>query len=85
MLKDNGVLKMRKRRKKRRKKTRHPLTSSYTFRDALKGLHSHHKFQIVIVFMVIIDVLFVLIEVLLDLEPLVDKVDHVIPEVLFCL
>ncbi|CAI9564049.1 unnamed protein product [Staurois parvus] len=61
--------------------TPHPFTSSYTFRDALKWLFSCHKFQIVIVCLVILDALFVLIEVLLDLELLADKVDHIIPEI----
>ncbi|XP_073482441.1 voltage-gated hydrogen channel 1 [Aquarana catesbeiana] len=61
--------------------TPHPFTSSYTFRDALKWLFGCHKFHIVIVCLVILDALFVLIEVLLDLELLVDKVDHIIPEI----
>lgn len=62
-------------------KTPHPFTSSYTFRDALKWLFNCHKFHIVIVCLVILDALFVLIEILLDLELLVDKVDHIIPEI----
>ncbi|XP_068101554.1 voltage-gated hydrogen channel 1 [Hyperolius riggenbachi] len=61
--------------------TPHPFTSSYSFRDALKWLFSSHKFHIVIVCLVILDALFVLIEVLLDLELLVEKVDHIIPEI----
>ncbi|XP_040191892.1 voltage-gated hydrogen channel 1-like [Rana temporaria] len=63
--------------------TPHPFTSdsSYTFRDALKWFFGCHKFQIVIVCLVILDALFVLIEVLLDLELLVDKVDHIIPKI----
>ncbi|XP_063820467.1 voltage-gated hydrogen channel 1 [Pseudophryne corroboree] len=62
-------------------KTPHPFTSSYSFRDALKWLFSSHKFHIVIVTLVILDALFVLIEVLLDLELLAEKVSHVVPEV----
>ncbi|XP_056392064.1 voltage-gated hydrogen channel 1 [Hyla sarda] len=62
-------------------KTPHPFTSSYSFRDALKWLFGCHKFQIVIVCLVILDALFVLIEILLDLELLAEKVDHIIPEI----
>ncbi|XP_077148909.1 voltage-gated hydrogen channel 1 [Ranitomeya variabilis] len=62
-------------------KTPHPFTSSYTFRDALKWLFGCHKFHILIVCLVILDALFVLIEVLLDLELLEEKVDHVVPEI----
>ncbi|XP_044131708.1 voltage-gated hydrogen channel 1-like [Bufo gargarizans] len=62
-------------------KTPHPFTASYSFRDALKWLFGSHKFQIVIVCLVILDALFVLIEVLLDLELLHDKVDHIVPEI----
>ncbi|XP_069816923.1 voltage-gated hydrogen channel 1 [Dendropsophus ebraccatus] len=62
-------------------KTPHPFTSSYTLRDALKWLFHCHKFQIVIVCLVILDALFVLIEILLDLELLAEKVDHIIPEI----
>ncbi|XP_053328973.1 voltage-gated hydrogen channel 1 [Spea bombifrons] len=62
-------------------KTPHPFTSSYSFRDALKWLFGSHKFQIAIVCLVILDAIFVLIEVLLDLELLMDKVNHIIPEV----
>lgn len=62
-------------------KTPHPFTASYTFRDALKWLFGCHKFQIVIVCLVILDALFVLIEILLDLELLAEKVDHIIPEI----
>ncbi|KAG8597765.1 hypothetical protein GDO81_002382 [Engystomops pustulosus] len=62
-------------------KTPHPFTSSYSFRDALKWLFGCHKFQIVIVCLVILDALFVLIEVLLDLELLHDKVDDIVPEI----
>ncbi|CAH2295878.1 serine threonine- phosphatase PP1-gamma catalytic subunit [Pelobates cultripes] len=59
----------------------HPFTSAYTFRDALKWLLSSHKFQIAVVCLVILDALFVLVEILLDLELLVEKVDHIIPEI----
>uniref|UniRef100_A0A8C5N420 Voltage-gated hydrogen channel 1 n=1 Tax=Leptobrachium leishanense TaxID=445787 RepID=A0A8C5N420_9ANUR len=59
----------------------HPFTSAYTFRDALKWLLSSHKFQITVVCLVILDALFVLIEVLLDLELLEEKVDHIVPEI----
>ncbi|XP_073421563.1 voltage-gated hydrogen channel 1 [Dendrobates tinctorius] len=62
-------------------KTPHPFTSSYTFRDALKWLFGCHKFHILIVCLVILDALFVLIEVLLDLELLEEKVDHIVPEI----
>ncbi|XP_075690858.1 voltage-gated hydrogen channel 1 [Rhinoderma darwinii] len=62
-------------------KTPHPFTSSYTLRDALKWLFGCHKFQIVIVCLVILDALFVLIEVLLDLELLAERVNHIIPEI----
>ncbi|KAM5193372.1 voltage-gated hydrogen channel 1 [Mantella aurantiaca] len=64
-----------------KEKTPHPFISSYTFRDALKWLFSCHKFQIVIVCLVILDALFVLIEVLLDLELLSEKVNHIIPAI----
>ncbi|KAG9487754.1 voltage-gated hydrogen channel 1 [Eleutherodactylus coqui] len=62
-------------------KTPHPFTSSYTFRDALKWLFHCHKFQIVIVCLVILDALFVLIEILLDLELLAHQINHIIPEI----
>lgn len=62
-------------------KTPHPFIASYTFRDALRWLFGCHKFQIVIVCLVILDALFVLIEILLDLELLAEKVDHIIPEI----
>ncbi|XP_018413811.1 PREDICTED: voltage-gated hydrogen channel 1 [Nanorana parkeri] len=63
------------------KQTPHPFTSAYSFRDALKWLFSCHKFQIFIVCLVLLDALFVLIEILLDLELLEGKVDHLIPEI----
>lgn len=66
---------------KQEEKTPHPFTSAYTFRDALKWLLTAHKFQIAIVCLVILDAIFVLIEILLDLELLVEKVDHIVPEV----
>ncbi|XP_069611244.1 voltage-gated hydrogen channel 1 [Ranitomeya imitator] len=62
-------------------KTPHPFISSYTFRDALKWLFGCHKFHILIVCLVILDALFVLIEVLLDLELLEEKVNKVVPEI----
>ncbi|KAM8960752.1 voltage-gated hydrogen channel 1 [Pelodytes ibericus] len=62
-------------------KTPHPFTSAYTFRDALKWLFSCHKFQIVIICLVVLDALFVLIEILLDLELVGEHINHVIPEV----
>ncbi|NP_001088875.1 voltage-gated hydrogen channel 1 isoform X1 [Xenopus laevis] len=63
------------------KNTPHPFIASYSFRGALKWLLSSHKFQIVIICLVILDALFVLVEVLLDLELLAEKVDHIIPEI----
>ncbi|KAE8635240.1 hypothetical protein XENTR_v10002559 [Xenopus tropicalis] len=63
------------------KNTPHPFIASYSFRGALKWLFSSHKFQIVIICLVILDALFVLVEVLLDLELLAEKVDHIIPEI----
>ncbi|CAJ0923791.1 unnamed protein product [Ranitomeya imitator] len=68
-------------------KTPHPFISSYTFRDALKWLSSVATssislfLQILIVCLVILDALFVLIEVLLDLELLEEKVNKVVPEI----
>ncbi|XP_044146556.1 voltage-gated hydrogen channel 1-like [Bufo gargarizans] len=66
-------------------KTPDSITSSYSFRDNLRWLLSCHKFQIVIVCLVILDAIFVLIEVLLDLELLHNKVDHIVPEIFHCL
>ncbi|KAG8456118.1 hypothetical protein GDO86_002062 [Hymenochirus boettgeri] len=63
------------------KKTPHPFVASYSFRGALKWLFSSHKFQIAIICLVILDALFVLVEILLDLELLAEKVDHIIPEI----
>ncbi|OCT98426.1 voltage-gated hydrogen channel 1 [Xenopus laevis] len=64
-----------------KKNTPHPFIASYSLRGALKWLFSSHKFQIVIISLVILDALFVLVEVLLDLELLAEKVDHIIPEI----
>ncbi|KAM9330898.1 voltage-gated hydrogen channel 1 [Gastrophryne carolinensis] len=64
----------------KQEKKPHPFTSSYSFRDALKWLFGCHKFHIAIVCLVILDALFVLIEILLDLE-LEHEVDHIIPEI----
>ncbi|XP_040272022.1 voltage-gated hydrogen channel 1-like [Bufo bufo] len=66
-------------------KTPDSITSSNSFRDNLRWLLSCHKFQIVIVCLVILDAIFVLIEVLLDLELLHNKVDHIVPEIFHCL
>ncbi|KAM4809069.1 voltage-gated hydrogen channel 1 [Rhinophrynus dorsalis] len=61
--------------------TPHPFIASHSFRGALKWLFSCHKFQIAIIVLVILDALFVLIEILLDLELLAEKVNHIIPEI----
>ncbi|XP_040272021.1 voltage-gated hydrogen channel 1-like [Bufo bufo] len=66
-------------------KTPDSITSSYSFRDNLRWLLSCHKFQIVIVCLVILDAIFVLIEVLLDLELLHNKVDDIVPKIFHCL
>ncbi|KAM4708732.1 voltage-gated hydrogen channel 1 isoform 1-T8 [Discoglossus pictus] len=62
-------------------KSPNPFTAAHSLREALKWLLSSHKFQIAIVVLVILDALFVLVEILLDLELLAEKVDHIIPEI----
>ncbi|XP_040202488.1 voltage-gated hydrogen channel 1-like isoform X2 [Rana temporaria] len=52
-----------------------------SFKDGLKWLFSSPKYNIVIVCLVVLDALFVVTEIVLDLELLVDKVDHIIPKI----
>ncbi|MCI4388486.1 hypothetical protein PGIGA_G00086670 [Pangasianodon gigas] len=52
-----------------------------TFRDALKSLFSSEKFQIAVVCLVILDALFVLCELLLDLSIIEADQHHIAPQV----
>ncbi|KAJ1093094.1 hypothetical protein NDU88_006203 [Pleurodeles waltl] len=61
--------------------TPHPFTQAHSFRQALKWLLSSHKFQVAIICLVIIDALFVLVELLLDLEIIEPDHDHIAPRV----
>lgn len=47
--------------------------ANVTFRDSLRRLYSSERFQVFVVCLVILDALFVLVELLIDLS---DKVDH---------
>ncbi|XP_029475049.1 voltage-gated hydrogen channel 1 [Rhinatrema bivittatum] len=58
-----------------------PLPATSSFRDALKWLFSRHKFQVTIVCLVVIDALFVLCEILLDLEIIKPDKHHIAPQV----
>ncbi|XP_027031197.2 voltage-gated hydrogen channel 1-like [Tachysurus fulvidraco] len=55
-------------------------TSQLTFRDGLKRLFSSEKFQIAVVILVILDALFVLCELLLDLSIIEVDEHHIAPE-----
>ncbi|XP_069475640.1 voltage-gated hydrogen channel 1 [Ambystoma mexicanum] len=61
--------------------TPHPFTAAYSFRQALKWLMASHKFQIAIVVLVIVDALFVLVELLLDLNIIHPDPQHIAPRV----
>ncbi|XP_027031192.1 voltage-gated hydrogen channel 1 [Tachysurus fulvidraco] len=56
-------------------------TSQLTFRDGLKRLFSSERFQIAVVILVILDALFVLCELLLDLSIIEVDEHHIAPEV----
>nr|XP_033812092.1 voltage-gated hydrogen channel 1 [Geotrypetes seraphini]XP_033812093.1 voltage-gated hydrogen channel 1 [Geotrypetes seraphini] len=58
-----------------------PLPASRSFRDTLKWLYSRHRFQIAIVCLVVIDALFVLCQILLDLEIIKPDKHHIAPQV----
>ncbi|XP_030075933.1 voltage-gated hydrogen channel 1 [Microcaecilia unicolor] len=58
-----------------------PVPVSRSFRDVLKWLYSRHRFQIAIVCLVVIDALFVLCEILLDLEIIKPDTHHIAPQV----
>ncbi|XP_053557696.1 voltage-gated hydrogen channel 1 [Bombina bombina] len=62
-------------------KTPHPFFASHSFRGALKWLLSSHKFQILIVCLVVFDALLVVIEIVLDLEAVEEKIPEIVPEV----
>ncbi|XP_064210267.1 voltage-gated hydrogen channel 1-like [Anguilla rostrata] len=54
----------------------------HNFRDSLRGLFSHEKFQIFVVCLVILDVGFVLCELLMDLSIIEADNRHIAPRVL---
>ncbi|KAK2823701.1 hypothetical protein Q7C36_020301 [Tachysurus vachellii] len=56
-------------------------TSQLTFRDGLKRLFSSERFQIAVVILVILDALFVLCELLLDLSIIEADEHHIAPQV----
>lgn len=61
--------------------TQHPFTEAHSFRQALKWLLSSHKFQVAIICLVVIDALFVLVELLLDLDIIEPDHEHIAPRV----
>lgn len=52
-----------------------------TFRDSLKRLYSSERFQVAVVCLVILDAIFVLAELLIDLSIIELEHDHIAPEV----
>lgn len=56
--------------------------ATLTFRESLKRLYSSERFQVVVVILVILDALFVLAELLIDLSVINLKHGHVVPVVL---
>lgn len=59
-----------------------PSLHSLTFRDSLRKLFSSHKFQVSVVCLVILDAVFVLCELLLDLA-IIKQDEHKIPSQVF--
>ncbi|XP_078523604.1 voltage-gated hydrogen channel 1 isoform X2 [Lissotriton helveticus] len=59
----------------------HSFMEAHSFRQALKWLLSSHNFQVAIICLVIIDALFVLVELLLDLEIIAPDHEHIAPRV----
>uniref|UniRef100_UPI0037E9B28C voltage-gated hydrogen channel 1 n=1 Tax=Semicossyphus pulcher TaxID=241346 RepID=UPI0037E9B28C len=55
--------------------------TTLTFRAALQRLYSSDRFQVVVVCLVILDAIFVLAELLIDLSVINLKHDHIAPEV----
>ncbi|KAM9377065.1 voltage-gated hydrogen channel 1 isoform 1-T3 [Pholidichthys leucotaenia] len=55
--------------------------TTLTFRDSLKRLYSSERFQVFVVFLVILDAFFVLAELLLDLSIIKVEHGHIAPEV----
>lgn len=55
--------------------------TALTFRDSLKRLYSCERFQVVVVCLVILDAIFVLAELLIDLSIIKLEHGHVLPEV----
>ncbi|KAK1144905.1 voltage-gated hydrogen channel 1-like [Acipenser oxyrinchus oxyrinchus] len=60
----------------------HSMEHSLTFRDSLRKLFSSHKFQVSVVCLVILDAVFVLCELLLDLA-IIKQDEHKIPSQVF--
>ncbi|XP_062870466.1 voltage-gated hydrogen channel 1 [Trichomycterus rosablanca] len=60
---------------------KHPLITQLTFRDALKRLFTSEKFQITVVCLVILDAVFVLCELLIDLSIIKADEHRVAPQV----
>ncbi|XP_013880509.1 voltage-gated hydrogen channel 1 [Austrofundulus limnaeus] len=52
-----------------------------TFRDTLKKLYTSQRFQVLVVFLVVLDAFFVLAELLIDLSVIKLEHDHIAPEV----
>ncbi|XP_028272200.1 voltage-gated hydrogen channel 1 [Parambassis ranga] len=56
-------------------------SASLTFRDSLKRLYSSERFQVVVVCLVILDAIFVLAELLIDLSVIQLEHGHLAPEI----
>ncbi|XP_073343787.1 voltage-gated hydrogen channel 1 isoform X1 [Pagrus major] len=52
-----------------------------TFRDSLQRLYSSERFQVLVVCLVVLDAIFVLAELLIDLSVIKLAHDHIVPEV----
>ncbi|XP_054648467.1 voltage-gated hydrogen channel 1 [Dunckerocampus dactyliophorus] len=58
-----------------------PATETLTFRDSLKRLYTSDRFQVLVVCLVVLDAIFVLAELLIDLAIIQVEHGHVAPEV----
>ncbi|KAL0978196.1 hypothetical protein UPYG_G00167350 [Umbra pygmaea] len=61
--------------------SREPPQGGGTFRDSLKKLYASERFQVAVVCLVILDAVFVLIELLIDLSIIKLEHGHVLPQV----
>nr|XP_057919771.1 voltage-gated hydrogen channel 1 [Doryrhamphus excisus] len=58
-----------------------PATETLTFRDSLKRLYTSDRFQVLVVCLVVLDAIFVLAELLIDLAIIQVEHGHIAPEV----